>query len=64
MAEDSLTTLERWRDSGGDYRVVELSDERAIVDLCTCHGEAMDRLDSDDSRLIAHLRAVADRERP
>ena len=64
MAEDSLTTLDRWRDSGGDYRVVVLSDERAIVDLCTCHGEPMDRLDSDDPRLIAHLRAAADRQRP
>jgi hypothetical protein len=62
LTEDALTTLERWRDSGGDYRVVELSDERAIVDLCTCHGEPMDRLDSVDPRLIAHLRAT-DRQR-
>ena len=59
MAEDPLTTLERWCDSGADYRVVHLSDERAIVDLCTCHGEPMDRLESGDPRLIAYLRAAS-----
>jgi hypothetical protein len=64
LTEDALTSLERWRDSGGDYRVVELSEERAIVDLCTCHGEPMDRLDSADPSLIAYLLAASDRQRP
>jgi hypothetical protein len=56
MAESPVTTLERWRDSGADYRVFHLSDERAIVDLCTCHGEPVDRLESDDPELISYLR--------
>ena len=60
MAEDPVTTLERWCDGGADYRVVHLSDERAIVDLCTCHGEPMERLESGDQGLIAYLRASSD----
>jgi hypothetical protein len=57
--EDALVTLERWTDSGADYRVVHLSDEAAVVDLCTCHGEPMERLESSDPRLIEYLRREA-----
>ena len=54
--EDPVVRLGRWADSGADYRVVHLSDEAAIVDLCTCHGEPMERLESSDQRLIEYLR--------
>jgi hypothetical protein len=54
--EDPVTTIERWTDSGADYRVVHLSDDAAVVDLCTCHGEPMERLESSDPRLIEFLR--------
>ena len=56
MNEDPVSTLERWTDSGASYRVVHLSEEAAIVDLCTCHGEPMERLESSDRRLIEYLR--------
>jgi hypothetical protein len=59
--EDPVTTLERWRDSGGDYRVVHLSGDAAVVDLCTCDGQPMERLESSDRRLIERLRAEAER---
>jgi len=29
---------------------------KAIVDLCTCNGEPVDRIESDDPELIAFLR--------
>jgi hypothetical protein len=35
---------------------VHVSDEWAIVDLCTCHGEPVDRIESGDPALIRLLR--------
>ncbi len=55
-AEDPVATIERWTGSGADYRVVHLSDDAAVVDLTTCHGEAMERIESSDPRLIEYLR--------
>jgi hypothetical protein len=55
-----MTVLERWRDHGADYRVLYLSDERAIVELLTCLGEPVDRLESDDPSLLEHLRGLRD----
>ena len=51
--------LERWTDNGAVYRVLELTDERAVVEMCTCYGEPVDRLESEDRRLIDYLRASA-----
>jgi hypothetical protein len=53
--EDPVTTLERWTDAGADFRIVHPSDQAAVVDLCTCEGEPMERLESDDPRLIEYL---------
>ena len=38
------------------WRAVHVSDAKAIVDLCTCTGEPVDRIESDDPDLIAFLR--------
>jgi hypothetical protein len=53
-----LERLESWTFSGGRWRIVSISDDRAVVDLCTCTGEPMERLDSDDPSVIAHLRTT------
>jgi hypothetical protein len=58
MSTETLDDLERWALSGGHWRVVEISSERAVVDLCACTGEPMDRLQSDDPAVIAHLRTA------
>jgi len=57
---DPLTVerLERWALFGAQWRVVHLSDALAIVDLCACTGEAVERLESDDPALIRYLRAA------
>ena len=57
MTPDPVADLERWLDHGAHFRVRELSDDRAVVDLCTCCGEPVERLESDDPALIAFLRA-------
>lgn len=55
--DDPVAILERWREHGADFRVLQLSRDTAIVELCTCAGEAVERLESDDPRLLGYLRA-------
>jgi hypothetical protein len=49
--------LERWVAHGASWRTVEVTDDHAIVELCACHGEPVDRLESRDPGLIAFVRA-------
>ncbi len=62
MADDPIEVLERWEDHGAVWRVAALSDRHVSIDLCTCSGEPVDRLESDDSRVIqlARERAAAE----
>lgn len=55
--DDPVGILERWEDHGATWRVEQLSDERAVVVMCTCYGEPVDRLESDDRALIDFLRS-------
>jgi hypothetical protein len=54
----SVDELERWALFGAQWRVVDCSDERAVVDLCTCTGELVERRETSDPALIAHLRSA------
>jgi hypothetical protein len=58
MPDDPIEVLRRWEDHGAVWRVVALSDDHAVIDLCTCYGEPVDRLESADPDL---LRFVAER---
>jgi hypothetical protein len=60
MAESPVDVLRRWEDHGAEWRIESLTDERAVVMLCTCTGEPVERLESDDEALLRFLR---DRER-
>jgi hypothetical protein len=53
----TITELEDWERQGAVWRAVDISDERAVVDLCSCSGERMERVESDDPELIAFIRA-------
>ena len=55
----TLADLERWELFGATWRVVELSDERAVLDMCACTGQLVERRVSDDRSLIDHVRAVS-----
>lgn len=48
--------LERWRDSGAGYRVLHLSEERAVIELRSCLGEPEERIESGDPRVLDWLR--------
>jgi hypothetical protein len=60
MEESPVEVLRRWEDHGAEWRVVHVSDDWAVVDLCTCTGEPVERLESGDRDLIRMLRAAAD----
>jgi len=64
MADASLTLadLERWELFGATWRVVELSDDRALLDMCACTGQLVERRASADRALISYVRAAAARE--
>jgi hypothetical protein len=56
----TIADLEAWTDHGATWRPVELSDERVVVELCTCYGERVDVLHSEDAALIAYVRRHRD----
>ena len=43
---------------GAQWRIVELSSERPVVDLRTCTGEPVEHLESGDPQLIGYLRTA------
>jgi hypothetical protein len=57
MAESPMEMLERWEEEGAVWRPFHLSDELAVIDLCTCTGEPVERIESDDAQLIDWVRA-------
>jgi hypothetical protein len=59
--ESPIQILERWEAHGATWHVLILTGELAVVELCTCYGEAVDELRSSDPELI---RFVTERRRP
>jgi hypothetical protein len=59
MPETPLERLERWEAFGATWRTLELDDDHVVLQLCTCHGEPVDRLESDDAALIEYVRAAS-----
>ncbi len=52
----SIAELEDWERNGATWRAVEISDRRTVVELCTCSGELMDVVESEDPELIEFVR--------
>ena len=57
MEESPVDVLTRWEDHGAEWRVVALSGERVEIELCTCYGEPVERLESGDRALIEFVSA-------
>jgi hypothetical protein len=57
----TIEDLTRWEEHGAVWRTVEVSDEGAVVELCTCYGEPVDTVRSRAPELIAFVRAHRDR---
>jgi hypothetical protein len=56
MEETPVEILRRWEEHGAEWRAVHVSDVHAVVDLCTCTGEPVERMESSDPELIRFLR--------
>jgi hypothetical protein len=52
----TIEDLQRWEENGATWRAVEISDERAVVELCTCYGEPVDTLQGEAPELIEFVR--------
>jgi hypothetical protein len=53
----TIEYLKDWELHGATWRALQISDQRAVIELCSCTGEPMDRIDSDEPELIEFLRA-------
>jgi hypothetical protein len=58
--ELTLHNLIRWEDHGAAWRTVEVDDDQAVVELCTCHGEPVDVVRGSAHELIEFVRSRRD----
>ena len=58
----TIAELEDWELNGAVWRPAEIYAGRAVVDLCSCTGELMERVESEDPEFIEFVRARRDDE--
>ena len=63
-SEDTMAKLRRWEAGGGTWRVLHLAEREAVVELCACTGEPMERVTGAGRRLLDYLAARGDSELP
>jgi hypothetical protein len=56
----TIAELEDWTLNGASWEPVEVSTDRAVVELRTCHGERVDVVESDDPGFIEYVRSHRD----
>jgi hypothetical protein len=59
----TIDGLERWVLFGAQWRIVELSDDWAVVDLCACTGERVERVETYDPAVIGYVTMQQDTAR-
>ncbi len=57
MRTVTIPELEDWERNGAVWRTVEFDPDRVVIDMCSCTGERMDRVSSEDPALIDYVRA-------
>lgn len=62
MRTVTVDELKRWEEHGATWRTVELSDQRAVVELCTCYGEPVDMVAGEEPELIEFVRSGPDHD--
>lgn len=58
----TVAELEDWERGGATWEAVELTDAHTVVELCTCSGERVDVVESEDPEVIEYVRAQVSRE--
>ena len=56
----TLDDLKRWEEHGATWRAVEVSNDAAVVELCTCYGEPVDIVRGEAPELIEFVRSQRD----
>ncbi|HET9124187.1 MAG TPA: hypothetical protein VFN65_04800 [Solirubrobacteraceae bacterium] len=56
----TIEELERWVEFGARWRALAFEPGRAVVELCQCTGELVERRVAVDPEVIAYVRAHAD----
>lgn len=51
-----VSELEDWVLHGATWRPVTIEQRRVVVELCTCSGEPVDRVESNDGNVIEYVR--------
>ena len=57
MRQARARELEDWELNGAVWRPVEIYSDRAVVDLCSCSGELMERVEGSEPEFIALAQA-------
>jgi len=52
----TVAEIEDWELHGAIWRALEVTDRRAVVELCSCTGEPMDVAEGDSRELIEFVR--------
>ena len=55
----TVEDLRRWEDHGASWRALSVGDEVAVIELCTCYGEAVDVVRGEAPDVIAYVRERA-----
>lgn len=53
----TIRELEDWELNGATWRALEVSDRYVVVELCTCQGERVDVVESQDPEIIEFVRS-------
>jgi hypothetical protein len=56
----TIDDLTRWKEHGAIWRAVEVTEDSAVVELCTCYGEPVDMVRSDQPEVVAYVREHRD----
>ncbi len=51
-----LAQLEDWELHGATWRALDVREQHVVLELCSCSGEPVDRVESDDHDLIEYVR--------
>jgi hypothetical protein len=53
----TISELQDWTLNGATWQPVDISAERAVVELLTCYGERVDVVESDEPEFIEFVRS-------
>ena len=54
--ELTIDYLKSWEQHGATWRALQLTDNRAVVELCSCYGEAVDVIEGEGEELVSFIR--------